>query len=84
MSRLESENIPYYRIAHCIFCDKNKKNRRPKSYKSLTQLLNHLRQCRNAGFVIEYTKLEIYTSVKRACEGNFDAFQRLVELGMIK
>jgi len=75
-------------FAYCKFCDVEKSNNHSKSYKSLKKLRDHIQHCTNVkpanGRGFHYSKIEIYRLVNRAYNGDFQAFQRLRELGMVK
>jgi hypothetical protein len=78
----------YCERSYCKFCDVEKSNNHSKSYKSLKKLRDHIQHCPNVkhanGRGFHYSKIEIYRLVNRAYNGDFQAFQRLRELGMVK
>ena len=82
LSKLESEfNICQIRCV-CIFCDKNKRNNRPKVWKTLESLANHVRRCPNHEFVPELSKIEIYRLVISA-QNKPENIRKLHDLGMV-
>ena len=82
LSNLESEfNICQIRCI-CVFCNKNKRNNRPKVWKSLASLGNHVRRCPNHEFVPELNKIEIYRLVISA-KIDPQNISKLHELGMV-
>jgi len=85
LSKLESEfNVCETKQKRyvCLSCNKNKRNNRPKAWKSLSSFANHTRSCPNFSFIPELNKIEIYRLIISA-KNEPKNITKLHDLGMV-